>query len=115
VFDYDEQFSRDLLGYEPPQVILLHGNNLEADHLGDVLDLLRKRGYRFVTLESALNDDAYSLPNTYSANMASGWLEQWAVSRGKITRGGPEFPPEMQNSARPSPPPLANAPAPPFL
>ncbi|HWT88537.1 MAG TPA: polysaccharide deacetylase family protein [Candidatus Angelobacter sp.] len=115
VFDYDEKFSRDLLGYEPPQVILLHGNNLEADHLGDVLDLLRKRGYRFVTLESALNDDAYSLPNTYVGEHGSGWLEQWAVSRGKITRGGPEFPPEMQKLRQALPPPLANAPAPPVL
>src|SRR5215471_13996399 len=34
VFDYDEKFSMDLFGYELPQVILLHGNNLEADHLG---------------------------------------------------------------------------------
>src|SRR5262249_37031887 len=54
VFDYDEKFSRELFGYEPPQIILLHGNNLEGDHLGDLLELLRKRGYRFVSLDSAL-------------------------------------------------------------
>jgi len=115
VFEYDEKFSRDLLGYELPQIILLHGNNLEADHLGDVLDLLRKRGYRFVTLESALNDDAYSLPNTYVGEHGNGWLEQWAVSRGKITHGGPEFPPEMRELRQALPPPLANAPTPPVL
>src|SRR5438128_8408898 len=94
--DYDEKFSRDLLGYEPRQVILLHGNNLEADHLGDLLDLLRKRGYQFVSLESALNDSAYSLPTTYVGEPVADWLEQWAISRGRIPRGGPEFPPEMQ-------------------
>jgi len=114
VFDHDEKFSRDLLGYEPPQIILLHGNNLEADHLGDLLDLLRKRGYRFATLQEALNDDAYSSPNTYVGEHGNGWLEQWAVSRGKFFRGGPEFPPEMQKLRDALPrPPAPSAPAPP--
>ncbi len=115
VFDYYEKFSRELLGYEPPQVILLHGNNLEADHLADLLDVLRRRGYRFVTLESALNDVAYSTPNTYVGEHGNGWLEQWAVSLGRMHRGGPEFPPEMQKLRQALPPPLANAPTPPVL
>ncbi len=36
VFDYFEKFSRDLLGYEPKQILLIHGNWLEADHLGEL-------------------------------------------------------------------------------
>ena len=116
VFDFDEKFSRELFGYEPPQVILLHGNNLEADHLGDLLDLLRKRGYRFVPLESALNDSAYSSPNTYVGEHGNGWLEQWAISLGRMRHGGgPEFPPEMQKLRQALPPPLASAPTPPVL
>jgi peptidoglycan-N-acetylglucosamine deacetylase len=113
VFDYDEKFSRDLLGYEPHQIILLHGNNLEADHLGDLLDLLRKRGYQFVSLEFALNDSAYSLPNTYVGEHGADWLEQWSISRGRIPRGSPEFPPEMQKLRRALPPPPPEALAPP--
>lgn len=116
VFDFYEKFSHELFGYEPPQVILLHGNNLEADHLGDLLDLLRKRGYRFVPLESALNDSAYSSPNTYVGEHGNGWLEQWAISLGRMRHGGgPEFPPEMQKLRQALPPPLASAPTPPVL
>jgi len=116
VFDYDEKFSQDLFGYELPQVILLHGNNLEADHLGDLLNVLRKRGYRFVTLESALNDFAYSSPNTFVGEHGGSWLEQWAVSLGRPLRPGePEFPPDMRKLRQTLPPPLANAPAPPVL
>ena len=116
VFDYDEKFSRELFGYEPSQIILLHGNNLEADHLGDLLDLLRKRGYRFVTLESALDDFAYGSPNTYVGDNGVGWLEQWAITRSHILpKGAPEFPPEMQKLRKALPPPLANAPTPPVL
>src|ERR1700736_52134 len=65
VFSYFEKLSRDLIGYEPEQILLLHANQLEAEHIGEVLDLLRKRGYRFITLQSALGDSVYSLPDTY--------------------------------------------------
>src|SRR5215470_13375164 len=56
VFDYYEKLSKSLLGYEPRQILLLHANNLEAEHLGELLSLLRQRGYRFITLEEALYD-----------------------------------------------------------
>jgi len=110
VLEYDEKLSRDLLGYEPPQIILLHGNNLEAEHIGELLDLLRKRGYRFITLESALDDFAYSLPNTYVGEQGPGWLEQWAITRGQIPRGSPEFPPDMEKLRKALPPPPGEKP-----
>src|SRR5207253_4935410 len=47
VVDYFEKLSKDLLGYEPRQILLLHANNLEADHIRELIELLRKRGYRF--------------------------------------------------------------------
>src|ERR1700736_4082630 len=65
VFAYYEKLSKDLIGYEPKQILLLHANYLEAEHIGELLDMIRKRGYRFVTLEDALSDQAYSLPDTY--------------------------------------------------
>jgi len=92
VFAYDEQLSKQILGYEPKQIILLHGNNLEADHIGDLLDVLRKRGYRFITLEDALSDQAYGLPDTYVGEEGTGWLDHWAITMGKPPQGAPEFP-----------------------
>src|SRR5213080_3135363 len=65
VFDYYEKFSKDLVGYEPKQILLLHGNWLEADHISELLDLLRKRGYKFVSLQDALSDSAYSMPDEF--------------------------------------------------
>ncbi|MGA8037186.1 MAG: polysaccharide deacetylase family protein [Candidatus Acidiferrales bacterium] len=92
VFDYYEKFSKDLLGYEPRQILLLHGNWLEADHMGELLDLLRKRGYQFVTLDRALGDQAYGLPNTYVGEEGEGWIDQWAITMGKIPQHTPAFP-----------------------
>ena len=65
VFAYSEQLSARTAGYEVKQILLLHGNQLEADHIGELLDVLRKRGYRFITLQEALSDPAYSMPDTY--------------------------------------------------
>ena len=89
---YAEQLSVKVVGYEPKQILLLHASRLEADHIGELLDLLRKRGYRFITLEDALGDPAYSLPNTYVGEEGTGWLEQWAITQGKIPQGAPQFP-----------------------
>jgi len=91
VFDYNEKLSRDLFGYEPSQIILLHANWLEADHIGELLDLLRKRGYQIVTLEVALSDGAYSSPDEYVGN-GTGWIDHWAVTRGRPAQDTPVFP-----------------------
>jgi peptidoglycan/xylan/chitin deacetylase (PgdA/CDA1 family) len=91
VFEYYEKLSRDLFGYEPPQILLLHGNWLEADHIGEVLELLRKRSYKFVTLEEALSDGAYSSPDEYVGE-GTGWLDHWAITRGKPPQNTPVFP-----------------------
>jgi len=89
---YTEQESAKLLGYEPRQILLLHASNLEADHIGELLDVLRKRGYRFITLGEALSDSAYSLPDQYVGEEGTGWIDHWAISQGKIPRGAPPFP-----------------------
>lgn len=92
VFAYMEQLSVKVVGYEPKQVLLLHASNLEADHIGELLDLLRKRGYRFITLKDALGDPAYGLPDTYVGEEGMGWIEHWAITQGKIPQGAPVFP-----------------------
>jgi peptidoglycan/xylan/chitin deacetylase (PgdA/CDA1 family) len=92
VFAYYEQLSKQIVGYEPKQILLLHGNWLEADHIGELADLIRKRGYRFITLEDALSDQAYSLPDTYVGEEGTSWLDHWAITLGKPLQGFPAVP-----------------------
>lgn len=91
VFAYCEQLSTRTAGYEVKQILLLHGNQLEADHIGELLDVLRKRGYRFITLQDALSDPAYGMPDTYVGE-GTGWLDHWAITQGKPPQGAPVFP-----------------------
>jgi peptidoglycan/xylan/chitin deacetylase (PgdA/CDA1 family) len=100
VFAYSEQLSKQIMGYEPKQILLLHANQLEADHIGELADLMRKRGYRFITLEDALGDQAYSLPDTYVGEEGTGWLDHWAIAQGKPPRGEPVFPASILEKAK---------------
>jgi peptidoglycan/xylan/chitin deacetylase (PgdA/CDA1 family) len=99
VFDYYEKLSKTLFGYEPKQILLLHGNWLEADHIGEILDLLRTRGYQFVTLADALSDGAYSSPDEYVGE-GSGWLDHWAITRGQPPQNTPVFPQWVLDKSR---------------
>ena len=101
VFAYTEQLSLRIVGYEPKQILLIHANQLEADHIGELFDLFRKRGYRFITLEDALSDPAYSLPDTYVGEEGTGWIDHWAITMGKPPQGGPEFPQWVIDLAKP--------------
>lgn len=106
VFDYYEKLSRDLLGYEPRQILLLHANWLEADHIGELVDALRKRGYQFITLQEALSDPVYSAPDDFPGEEGGVWIDHWARSRG-LQPNGPVFPQWLIDRAKvlPQPPP----------
>lgn len=100
MFAWCEQASREVVGYEPRQVLLLHGNQLEGDHLGELLDLIQKRGYRFIKLEDALEDSAYGLPDTYVGMEGRSWLEHWGITEGKPPQGAPPFPPRIADMTK---------------
>jgi peptidoglycan/xylan/chitin deacetylase (PgdA/CDA1 family) len=92
MFAYSEQLAKQTIGYEPKQILLLHANQLESDHIGELLDLMRKRGYRFITLGDALSDQAYCLPDTFVGEEGTGWIDHWAITLGKPPQGSPVFP-----------------------
>ncbi len=91
-----EKLSQDTLGYEVKQILLVHANGLNADHFGDVIEMYRRRGYRFVTLEEALKDRCYSLPDDYVGPVGISWLQRWAITKGGQMRPEPGLPETMK-------------------
>jgi len=75
--DFCEKAATTILGRQPRHVLLLHDNRLNADHLDEVVEIVHKRGYRFVTLERALEDPAYALPDTFAGPAGVAWLFRW--------------------------------------
>ena len=81
--DYWERQSVKLFGREIAETLLIHANFINSDYLDDLALMFRKRGYRIVSLEEALKDEAYRLPDTYIGPAGISWLHRWALERGK--------------------------------
>jgi peptidoglycan-N-acetylglucosamine deacetylase len=79
--DFYTTLNRRVLGYEPPQVMLIHDSMLNADTIADVLTLFRDRGYRFISLAEAQRDPAYATPDTFITKYGQMWGYRWAVER----------------------------------
>jgi peptidoglycan/xylan/chitin deacetylase (PgdA/CDA1 family) len=86
MLDWFERLASDLFGRDIAQVLLIHVNAINADTLPDRLAALRARGYRFVTLAAALDDDAYATPDRYVGANGPSWLHRWSVAKGAPPR-----------------------------
>lgn len=92
VFAFVEGVSRNLLGREIPQVLLLHANSLNADWFPRLAAMIKARGYRFITLDAALRDEAYRRPDTYVGNWGFSWLHHWELTEGRKRSPSPDPP-----------------------
>jgi len=100
-FAYAEELSDDLFGREIPQVFLIHANEINASAMGGMLDRLEQRGYSFVTLEHALEDDAYRSSDEYVGRWGISWFHRWTISRNlPMRRDEPDPPREILDAYR---------------
>ncbi|MFO7654827.1 MAG: polysaccharide deacetylase family protein [Candidatus Krumholzibacteriia bacterium] len=91
-FAFFERLSLELLDREPAQVLLLHASRLNADSMDELAAMMRERGYRFVSLEEALEDPAYALPDRYTGRNGPSWLKRWAITQGADPGEPPDVP-----------------------
>ena len=100
--DYYTGLHRQVFHRDIPHVMLLHLNRLNADVIGDVLDLFVQRGYRFVTLREAQSDAAYRTEITHPTKFGPMWGYRWARELGVKVDGKlePDVPAWVQNWGR---------------
>jgi peptidoglycan/xylan/chitin deacetylase (PgdA/CDA1 family) len=82
-FAYFEQQSMALFGYEMKQTLLIHSNELNANHFHELARMIEKRGYKFIPLDDALTDKAYTSADTYAGNAGITWIHRWAITAGQ--------------------------------
>ncbi len=83
VVGFYEGAEQALFGRPIRHVLLLHANELNAEYFDDVVAVLRRRGYRFVTLEHALADPAYQETDGYTGPAGVSWMYRWDFTRGR--------------------------------
>jgi peptidoglycan-N-acetylglucosamine deacetylase len=98
VFAFVEDVSHRLTGREIRQVLLLHANTLNADCFERLAQMMAARGYRFIPLAEALQDEAYRLPDTYVGDWGISWLHHWEITAGRKRSPSPD-PPEWVMTA----------------
>jgi hypothetical protein len=85
--DYYAALNKQVFSYEPPQVMLLHDNRLNADVIEQVLKLFEEKQYAFVTLGTAQSDVAYETPDTDITKFGPMWGYRWARERNVKVNG----------------------------
>jgi peptidoglycan/xylan/chitin deacetylase (PgdA/CDA1 family) len=93
-----ETRSVEVVGREFPQVLLIHANELNADLMPELLSMFTRRGYTFVTLDQALADEAYQLPDEYAGRGGFSWIHRWSMTRKMPPKGEPDPPEWVQQS-----------------
>lgn len=92
--DYYGGLNKQVIGVEPPEVMLLHDNLLNSEVLNEILGVIEAGGYRFVPLHKAQSNAAYKIADTYVTSYGPMWGYRWAAER-KVKVNGrlePEVP-----------------------
>lgn len=79
-FDHAEQQTRDTFGRDIAQIMFMHTDAINADNLDAVLTIMEKRGYRFVSIDTVLEDPAYRTPAAFVGAEGLPWLDRWQPS-----------------------------------
>ena len=82
----------EVLGRRLPQILLIHASELNRDAMPVLLDMFRKSGYTFVSLEEALKDPAYKEPDDYAGPKGFSWIHRWALTKGMPLKMEPDEP-----------------------
>ena len=96
VVEFFEQRSVEVVGREIPQILLLHANRLNVDLVGDLLNMLKRRGYKFISLTQALKDPAYQLPEDYAGTNGISWIHRWSMTKRMPDKSEPPEPKWLQ-------------------
>lgn len=91
-FEFSEQIAQSLFGREIKHTLLIHANALNAEYYDELVAMMKRRGYAFISLSEALEDDAYRAEDTYIGPKGLSWLFRWSVGRTLETPTEPQIP-----------------------
>lgn len=82
----------------------MHANELNAATFAALVAATQRRGYRFVSLDEAMQDPAYARGTTgYDGRYGPSWLHRWAMAERQpktFYAGEPEVPAWVKTLAK---------------
>ena len=67
-------------------------NELNRDCLPDLIAMMKRRGYRIVSLSEALKDSLYGSSDTFVAEKGISWIHRWGATKGMAVKMEPDPP-----------------------
>ncbi len=83
-FDYFKTLSFEMYDREINQIYLCHDNSINADYLDIITDRLKDKGYIFISLDDAMQDEVYKQRNMYNKKWGISWFYRWITDSNKI-------------------------------
>lgn len=77
LFDHFEHVAVKVTGAPVRQIYLCHDNRLNTDYLPVLIQKLKEKDYRMISLAEAMTDAAYRLPLHYHGNWGFSWVYRW--------------------------------------
>lgn len=77
LFEYFDGVALKVTGKPVRQIYLCHDNLLNTDYLPVLVQKLKERKYRLISLAEAMADPVYRLPLYYHGNWGFSWLYRW--------------------------------------
>lgn len=96
MFDHYEAYSAEMFGRDINQTMVLTPSRLVADSADDLFGMINKRGYKFVSMDEALSDEAYRTEENFVGEWGISWFERWAKTQGKKLRDEPKVSEDVQ-------------------
>jgi beta-lactamase regulating signal transducer with metallopeptidase domain/peptidoglycan/xylan/chitin deacetylase (PgdA/CDA1 family) len=96
MFDHYEMYSVETFGREIPETMVLTPSRLVTDTADDLFGMIKKRGYSFVSMETALADSAFQTAENYEGESGISWFDRWTLTAGKRLKDEPEVAPFIQ-------------------
>jgi peptidoglycan/xylan/chitin deacetylase (PgdA/CDA1 family) len=72
------QAALELLGRRPDLVFLLHGSRINADSIADLAAILKRNHLKTISLDRAMRDPAYAIPDDRPDQAGDEWLSRWS-------------------------------------
>ena len=85
-----ESYSTDMFGRDIAQTLVLTPSRLVADTSDELFGMFERQGYKFVSMDEALADEAYRTEENFSGKAGISWFERWALKHNKPLKPEPE-------------------------
>lgn len=76
-FEHFDRVALKVTGKPVKQIYLCHDNLLNTDYLPVLVQKLKERKYRLISLAEVMDDPAYRLPLYYYGNWGFSWVYRW--------------------------------------